>query len=124
MKVVKQITPEGIELAYQLLALHEKMEAIEDEIGELTATCTHEFRELTWKESKDKWMSVGAKCLICNQHFGWRCTKSPDHVCHYYTEEGTIMLIDETVVNAPTDHDAESETDDSCIYCGMPEERK
>lgn len=69
-------------------------------------------------------MSVSANCQGCHQYFGWRCKKSPDGVCHYYSEDGKIELIDNTQVPTPEDHDPDYETDDCCIFCGMPDERK
>jgi hypothetical protein len=40
-------------------------------------------------------------CVICGEDFGWWCPNSPDHYCHY--DKGN---------------------DDSCDYCGQPDERK
>lgn len=40
-----------------------------------------------------------AVCVICGHKGGWWCEKSPDNVCAY-------------------------DTDENCIFCGEPEERK
>jgi hypothetical protein len=56
---------------------------------------------------------------------GWDCPASPDKKCHYYTtKEKKVVLNDGRVVDPPKGHDFEYETDDSCIFCGEPEERK
>ena len=104
MKIVKEISTEGQELKGHIDAVKSQIAWLEEDLCKLIATCNHEFRELTWKEEKDKWMSVGAKCLICGERLGWRCTKSPDHVCHYYSNDGKVVLIDNTV-DVPKGHD-------------------
>jgi hypothetical protein len=65
-----------------------------------------------------------AQCVICEEIFGHWCSNSPDHACHYYTDFGEIVLVDGSRIAAPLEHDVEYETDDSCIYCMDPEERK
>jgi len=101
-----------------------KIQAHRDEITKLTDECPHTFRPLTEKELTDKWMSVSSGCLGCGQYFGWRCKKSPDGVCHYFSEDGKIELIDGTTVPVAESHDPDYETDDGCLFCGMPDERK
>jgi hypothetical protein len=96
----------------------------EELVRKMKLYCHHELRELTKEELKDEWMSVGAHCLICGVHWGWRCKKSPDYVCHYDSEEGKIQLIDGTFVKIPKNHDVESENEDWCIFCRLPLERK
>lgn len=93
-------------------------------IGDLIAECTHHLKPLTEKELADEWMSVGAVCVDCRHDFGWRCKVSPDGVCHYFSEEGQVELIDGRKVPIPEDHDPNYETDDGCIFCGHPDERK
>lgn len=95
-----------------------------DAIQELTEQCPHDFQPLTEKQLADKWMSVGAVCTVCKEDFGWRCKESPDGVCHYYTDDGKVTLIDGRVVDPPADHDCKSESSDWCVFCGHPEERK
>lgn len=96
-----------------------------DAIKKLKAECPHYFKQLTDKQLADKWMSEGAYCTVCKKDFGWRCKVSPDGVCHYHTTVySKVILIDGRVVDPPADHDAKYETEDSCIFCGMPEERK
>ena len=86
--------------------------------------CTHYLPPLTDKQLKDKWMSAGAVCEICSKCWSWRCKESPDSVCHYYTEDGKIPLINGDSVDPEPDHDPQYETDDYCLFCGNPEERK
>lgn len=95
--------------------------------------CEHRLGQLSKKDLADKWMSVWADCIDCGQHFGWRCKKSPDGVCHYFTDPRgkAISLINgkQHLINDPQfpldgTYDPEYETDDCCIFCGHPEERK
>jgi len=69
-------------------------------------------------------MHDSAECSICKKSFGWYCPDSPDSVCHYYSEAGRVELIDSTHIPVPAEHDANHESDDWCIFCGAPEERK
>lgn len=62
-------------------------------------------------------------CGICNCTFGWRCPNSPDTICHYFTVGGKVELFDQTKVDPPPGHDPSGESEDSCIYCGEPEDR-
>ena len=66
----------------------------------------------------------GAVCSICNQHFGWWCPDSPDHSCHYYSKDGKVELRNGSLVDVPKNHDPYYETDDCCIFCENPDERK
>ncbi len=62
-----------------------------------------------------------AACEGCNRDFGWYCPDSPDHVCHYFIEDGMLELIDGTLIKAP---EGAEEQYDICLFCGHPEERK
>jgi len=124
MKIVKKISGEGEVIQKEIADLERTIGLAKDEIRALSANCNHEFRELTPSELKDEWMSVGARCLVCGAHFGWRCKKSPDSVCHYYSSEGKVELIDGTFVNVPEGHEPDNESDDRCIFDGQPDERK
>jgi hypothetical protein len=55
---------------------------------------------------------MAARCLVCGAGFselGWYCPDSPTHLCCYEQAlpDGTVQV-----------------NEDSCIYCGQPEERK
>lgn len=92
-------------------------------------------------------------CAICGSEFGWWCPASPDHICHYFTigssrgtpnmsgcfEDdtpgicGKVMLLSREFVTPPgyMDNDQvplarmqQFETDDRCLFCGSPRERK
>jgi len=106
-------------------------------LGNLIKTCTHWFPDLTEEELADKWMSEGALCKSCKKDFGWRCKESPDQTCHYWTiidRDGVrcVQLNNELLDHAfPRTFDdgawhwhPDNETDDICLYCGLPEERK
>lgn len=79
---------------------------------------------------------AGAECAICGQDFGWWCPDSLDHVCHYYSDSLTVeeakaanttfyvLLIDGTKCLMPKDYKDTYETEDQCIFCGQPQERK
>jgi len=80
-----------------------------------------------------------AECSVCEKNLGWYCGKSIDHVCHYFSVERrgnkrSIKLLDNTYVDVPPriieegvppePHDPDNETDDECLFCGLPEERQ
>lgn len=84
-----------------------------------------------------------AVCVTCDENFGWYCPRSPDHVCHYESypvdnpDNDDQRDVDRYVISArqkgvryylPWDYTVrecyENETDDHCIYCEQPEERK
>ena len=91
---------------------------------ELRRNCICEFEPLTQEQLDDEWMSENAKCLICGGYHGWRCKESPDGVCHYFSKDGKVQLLGNRECDVPIDHDGSGESDDWCIFCGMPEERK
>jgi len=73
----------------------------------------------------------GAECKDCGKSFGWFCPESPDKECHYYTDsydEGLgVMLRNGEIILAkdlPSTWEENHESDDWCIFCGLPEERK
>jgi hypothetical protein len=70
---------------------------------------------------------AGAECDICGRNFGWYCAESPDHACHYYTydRKGTqVQLYDRTLHSLKEPSDPEYESDDCCLFCNQPDERK
>lgn len=89
-------------------------ERIELDVDKFSANCTHSI-----KKKHDS-----AICEICDQSFGWWCPDSPDNCCHYFSENGFIALENGQKVPIPPDHDEKYETDDCCIFCHDPEERK
>lgn len=93
-------------------------------VWRLVKLCPHRLRPLTNSEWGDEWMSKTAVCEICGRHWEWRCKVSPDGVCHYHSHDGMVELIDGSKCKVPKGHINADETDDSCIYCQMPEERK
>lgn len=89
--------------------------------------CTHE----TIKEPKRKDDSPSAQCDDCSASLGWYCNESPDKTCYYYSSENplnankrVVQLRNGTVHNLESNHSYEYETDDCCLFCGAPEERK
>jgi 5-methylcytosine-specific restriction endonuclease McrA len=93
------------------------------ELWELQQSCPHDIN------CSDTGAAV---CTICNERFGWFCSKSPDKCCHYFSEpvhEGQrgIRSLNNEILLLPstyTDKDAEQETQDTCIFCQDPLERK
>lgn len=75
--------------------------------------------------------ALSAHCLICGKssHI-WYCPKSPDHVCHYDSRKDEADRLYVELYNGkrfyklPEDHDPDNESDDWCIFCGYPDERK
>jgi len=64
-------------------------------------------------------------CNICKKDFGWWCPDSPDHTCHYFSMDGMVELLDGTTIERPKGAiDPQYETEDQCLFCGQPEERK
>ena len=132
MKIVTEISEEGQIRKNEIDAYHRTAAHILQEIRRLGETCQHELRELTDEERADKWMSLSAICLCCGEKFGWRCKKSPDHVCHYHsvrdysTALGSqkVIMVDGTKVDVPEGHEPENESLNHCIFCGLPDERK
>jgi hypothetical protein len=70
-----------------------------------------------------------AVCIFCKQNFGWYCHKSPDRTCYYYSDERkgkTVTLKSGQKIDLPAEHEAQArwESDDFCLFCGGPDERK
>ena len=83
----------------------------------LLAKCTHHVSPGTGL----------ARCEVCQQDFhAWCCAQSPDRVCHYVTSssDDLVHLINGDKVPPPSGHVVEHETEDRCIFCGHPFERK
>jgi len=68
-------------------------------------------------------------CLDCELFSGgWWCPKSPDNWCHYYSEEENgkrvVFLAKGEKFFLPEKHIHQNESEDSCIFCGLPDGRK
>jgi hypothetical protein len=88
-------------------------------------TCAHKNLEKT--------EYGGSVCKDCGTHQGWYCPKSPDNRCYYFSHLGKIIgrksrryvrLNNGTIYYLPEKYDGRNESDDWCIFCGAPEERK
>lgn len=110
-------------LKSDLLDARMAKEVEQDKVILLRRQCTHHLSPLTPSQRGEEWMCIRAHCEVCEASFGWRCKESPDSVCHYFTDDGKIELIDGTEIIAPKGHDFEWETEDCCIFCGDPDER-
>ena len=69
----------------------------------------------------EDWGSAQCKC---GKYHGWYCPKSPDHRCYYFTQAGKVLMKDGTLEDPPPEHDTDYESDDWCVFCGSPDERK
>ena len=83
------------------------------------------------KKGENGWTS--ARCSECGETFGWWCDKSPDKSCHYFTELNgkvpspnvCVKLINDVLFSMPDpNYDRRFETEDCCLFCGEPQERK
>jgi hypothetical protein len=112
----------GVKLSYGAIAEKRRIVKAREELKDALAAHTH---ILIKKGSEDY---AGADCVICEKDFGWWCPESPDHACHYYsitTADGfTVTMINGEEYLLPKDHVDTYETEDQCIFCGQPEERK
>lgn len=122
--------------------IKETKEAIKDaekKLMDLTGNCKHKLLPLTPVQLNhlregdvESWGYDGAICIICESHLGWRCPDSPDGCCYYYSqsesEEGPFfvrLMNDEKYIIPEYEYsDFAYETDDCCIFCGNPDERK
>ena len=128
------MTPEQLAHSELVKEAQEKVAAAETYLGDLVTRCKHAFAPLTDEMRKElkvhsyaSWKYDRASCFSCEFDFGWRCPSSPDSVCHYqsmHSRPGFVKLVDDTEVPVPDGHDIEYETDDSCIFCHAPDERK
>lgn len=86
-------------------------------VMELKAGCDHALVE----ESCDS-----LRCAVCQKYFGWYCPESPDKTCHYFTNEnGLIELMNRELVRPGKEWPGKKfESDDFCVFCGHPDERK
>lgn len=87
--------------------------------------CTHPAEKVGEKKNSDC-----AHCTECDKTLGWFCPESPDKQCHYYTskdDKGYYVELrsgERHYFNNYKKSDQDDETDDSCLFCGEPDERK
>ena len=119
---------ENDERRAKIMLLKDSLRTKNSELATLIDECPHEIE----KGNKDL-ESSSAKCKICGSLFGWYCPDSPDHTCHYYSEEEDdgrryVRLVDGRKQYLPDSYAKKiedcGESDDWCIFCGHPEERK
>jgi hypothetical protein len=105
-----------------------KLRELHEEIRHLKSGCTHEVAVQKPRIIRGVPYYSHASCMGCSEDFGWYCPKSPDHVCHYFSDDDQVELITGIKVPIPViedyDHDPKYETFDSCLFCGHPDERK
>lgn len=74
------------------------------------------------------------QCPECRGYVGgWWCPKSPDNSCYYHSEPivkngsesvNVVVLENGEHVELPRTHNPDNESEDWCIFCGAPDERK
>jgi hypothetical protein len=105
------------QLKERIAQTRQEIAASSETLRTLIATCTHTERKPGDSDS--------ATCETCDKDLGWKCEHAPDGVCHYFSEDdGQVNLTNGQSVPVPDGHDAQFETEDSCIFCQNPEERK
>lgn len=101
------------------------------ELNKLLFPCQHKVQ--VQKKQIDDFDYDSPQCEKCKEDLGgWYCPDSPDHLCHYFSQknragEDVIYLLDGTEVNMKSinpEHQVKFETDDDCVYCHDPRERK
>lgn len=72
---------------------------------------------------------LGAKCDVCDKRGGWYCPKSPDHTCYYFSRLDAGATVRHVELrngqrHLLTGYTKQYESEDWCIFCGEPDERK
>jgi hypothetical protein len=117
-----------------------RIDKAKKEYKRLRATCQHvispkmteELKALLNSDNKkdwtEQWKYDAAVCDICEVHFGFRCTKSPDTVCHYELKDHTVTLVNgqpfELSDAQKENFEPDYHNEDSCVFCWSPRERK
>jgi len=135
-----ELTPD--QQAYQdgiSILVHER-KVVELRLSDALERCPHVIYRDGAEDYEPECDGSVAACAVCGTRFGWWCPDSPDHACHYYTigssraddydprddtltNHGRVKLLTGEFVTPPQ-HDPEYETDDQCLWCGQPNERK
>jgi len=87
-----------------LRKLDDIQKMLNDIVNDFKRTCNHELEvpsDFYEKLAKDPFHSATGRCKGCGESFGWFCPSSPNHICNY-----------------------DKYGNDSCEFCGMPDERK
>lgn len=121
---MNKLSQDAESLKSAILQAKLNLKTASDAFYELKRNCICEFKPLTQKQLDDEWISETARCLICGECHGWRCKESPDGVCHYRSKDGKVELLGNRKCDIPPTHDPSNESDEWCIFCDMPEERK
>jgi hypothetical protein len=118
------LTPEQQKMKKKIIKLENIARGANRDLSELIGQCNHSNAVIFNNQQALDGGYASAICTVCNRNFGWYCPDSPDHVCHYYSQDGKITLVDGTEIPVPEGHDKIGESDDWCIFCGEPDERK
>lgn len=108
--------------------LKNQLVEIQRKISEINDNCHHTIIEVG-AQPEYGWHG-DATCEDCDTHFGWWCPVSPDHTCYYHTEEigkerGVTLHNGQNHIFQEYDlADVEYETEDNCLFCHDPDERK
>lgn len=123
-KVVKPELTES-QLAYkaELSSIQSAIKVLLKQHTEKKRQCPH---AIAYEVDSSAW------CELCGEDFGWHCPSSPDHCCHYFSErtapgmEPVVKLNNGGTAFLSSEHSENQayETDDVCLFCGDPQERK
>ena len=122
--VLPELTPEQLALSKSLKAIQSAIGVLQQQYQAEHEKCVNHAIAYT--------VDGHAWCEICEADFGWHCPKSPDHACHYFSErvapgmEPYVQLNNGQIAYLSIDHyeNQEYETDDCCLFCHDPYERK
>ena len=116
------LTPEQLELKKKIDEAEAALRPAQEAFLALMRQCKHVIAEPDRRSIRDG--CAGAQCAVCKLNLGWYCPDSPDHACHYYSHDGKVTLVDGTEVDVPEKVKGRTESDDWCIFCEEPDERK
>ena len=134
IRVDTQRSPKQDDFMLRLKSLELAMKEATDAYWNMKKDCPHAISYSV----NTRWGQGECWCTICGTDFGHYCPDSPDHACHYYTEDGLhVKLNTGEVIQKPIEpidpewnpvtvrQDCRKwETDDCCLFCGAPRERK
>jgi hypothetical protein len=132
-KVIKgglEPTPPQFQFKAKLKQIKSAIRALEKQYHDKLKQCPHVIQycyEIEKWSSGTTFKEGSTWCEVCDKDFGHYCDVSPDHACHYFTEDGMIKLNNGQIIDSKTldpDHDPDWETDDTCLFCSNPQERK
>lgn len=137
---IRPASPAQLAFRGELKALQDAYTQAKETYQKAKANCKHtiEYSYTPAKFGDTMYYDGSTWCADCGVHFGHFCPESPDNACHYYTEDGLhVRLVTGELVQKPHDPPhpdwdfvtveqdcRQFETDDVCLFCKHPHERK